>query len=384
MTKPYLSYYGARTIIPVDQSDVDVSLRLARRLYLHQRLGLAPDQLRGLDIVEFGPGTGDNAIVLSNLGARHITLVDGNLASIEAIKNRLDAGLFRCPVTLVHADFTQSNHIGCFDVVVAEGCIPFQRLPGQVFEKLANYIRPGGFGIFTSVSKSGLISELLRRFFVREVLGEKFSPENAENFVSIFSHHLSTLNTVTRNPKDWINDAIFHPWFENGAECFDPVDLISLTGVDFFHASCHPRPLDPGLFYKAVNTDPIGVYLEELKRAIIRSEISCIDHTLTKFINDEMSFAFYSNINDVFDCFRRYELEPNSARKKGLMSALTGLSQTCEECQLDLARGAINEVLSAVTHTSASDKFSAILEFRYVPKFWGRCQYYHLIRRNRT
>jgi predicted RNA methylase len=84
--RPFLDFYAAHHVVPVHYRR-DAAF-VARRTWLLATLGIPPALLRGADVLEFGPGTGDNASVLTSFGPRRYVLVDANPASIEALAAR--------------------------------------------------------------------------------------------------------------------------------------------------------------------------------------------------------------------------------------------------------------------------------------------------------
>ncbi len=95
----YIDYYNKNNIIPVHQ--VINQLHRDRRVALYRTLGLHSLAFRSADILELGPGSGDNAVVLSELGVSSLTLVDGSNPSYEVILSKVKEGLFKCPTNVV-------------------------------------------------------------------------------------------------------------------------------------------------------------------------------------------------------------------------------------------------------------------------------------------
>src|SRR5213078_1999605 len=91
--RAYLDYYGEHGIIPVRQDTADLALHMARRRSLYRHLGLQASSFRNSRVLEFGPGTGDNALYVASCSPASYVLVDGNPASIRAIEDKLERGL---------------------------------------------------------------------------------------------------------------------------------------------------------------------------------------------------------------------------------------------------------------------------------------------------
>jgi predicted RNA methylase len=84
--RPFLDFYAEHHVAPVNYRRDPAFI--ARRTWLLATLGIPPALLRGAEVLEFGPGTGDNASVLASFGPRRYVLVDGNPASLEALASR--------------------------------------------------------------------------------------------------------------------------------------------------------------------------------------------------------------------------------------------------------------------------------------------------------
>ena len=123
--KPYLDYYQHQKFIPVQQDLSDVAAHRARRERLYRYLGIVLALLRGSSVIEFGPGTGDNAAVTSLYGPDEYILVDGHQTAVEMLKKKVEAGEIRgAKVEYVEADLIDYPEGKLYDVVICEGVLP--------------------------------------------------------------------------------------------------------------------------------------------------------------------------------------------------------------------------------------------------------------------
>ena len=88
--RAFLDFYAQHNVVPVHYERDDAFV--ARRTWLSATLGIPPALLRDAHVLEFGPGTGDNAMVTASHGPRRYVLVDANPASLEALHERFPAG----------------------------------------------------------------------------------------------------------------------------------------------------------------------------------------------------------------------------------------------------------------------------------------------------
>lgn len=101
-----LEYYNKYGIIPVNQSVVTENYNLfkMRRVYLYSNLGIPLSLVTGKSIIEFGPGTGDNASVISSFKPSKLDLVDGNIASINRLNTRFGTELGKNKINIHNFD----------------------------------------------------------------------------------------------------------------------------------------------------------------------------------------------------------------------------------------------------------------------------------------
>src|SRR5690349_11112791 len=139
--RAYLDYYGQHGIIPVRQDTADMALHMARRRSLYRHLGLEPRAFRGSRVLEFGPGTGDNALFVASCSPESYVLVDANPASIRAIQEKLESGLLpRDRVVCRESDIRTFTSPTPFDVVLCEGVVGGQRDTEAFVEHVASFV----------------------------------------------------------------------------------------------------------------------------------------------------------------------------------------------------------------------------------------------------
>src|SRR5208283_581872 len=123
--RPYLSYYGDQGIIPVHQDTSDLDRQFACRRALYRQLSIPPLLTLKRRIIEFGPGTGDNALYFAACEPDLLVLVDANPASLQAISEKREQGSFGNEAFECHAsDILEYRDSRAFDLVICEGVIP--------------------------------------------------------------------------------------------------------------------------------------------------------------------------------------------------------------------------------------------------------------------
>jgi hypothetical protein len=82
VSRPFVDFYRENAISPVGQDIADLRRHFERRDSLYRTMGIPSLLLRDRDVLEFGPGSGHNALHTATLGLRSYTLVDGNAVGL--------------------------------------------------------------------------------------------------------------------------------------------------------------------------------------------------------------------------------------------------------------------------------------------------------------
>jgi len=253
--QPYLTYYGKLGIIPVRQNVEDFALHTARRRSLYRLLGLEPRDFRNSSVLEFGPGSGDNALYIAACAPKLYVLVDGNPASIEAISDKIERRLLPPErVECLKSGITQYRDDRRFEVVLCEGVIPMQLNPEAFLSHVASFVAPGGVLAITTLSPASILAEVCRRV-LKPVIGRRFSNDRLllAELVSFFEPDLRSLPGMSRLHEDWVLDNILHPWPQRCT--FTIPEAISTLDRDFDVRGCSPSFIQDWRWYKSIPED---------------------------------------------------------------------------------------------------------------------------------
>ena len=254
-----LDYYGKNNIIPVHQRMPweDFSNFKFQREQLYSSLGLQPGMVEGKKVIEFGPGTGDNARCMVTWNPREVVLVEGNPSSAVCVKELIAIGhLDSSLCTLKECDLYDipppKKSGDQFDIVICEGVINGQKSPEEVLRHVASFVKPGGMLVITTVTPWGVLDQALRRLYLPAIKrrGPSFA-EQVLNASSVFSSHLSFLPT-TKPIEDWVQDAILHPLSAN--YLFSSVEVIDSIGTEFIVTGSSPRIFVDFRWHKSLNS----------------------------------------------------------------------------------------------------------------------------------
>jgi SAM-dependent methyltransferase len=252
--RPFLDFYTSHNIIPVHQDLSDIENHVFRRNYLYRTLGLPPILFKNASVIEFGPGTGDNAVATSLYGLDKYFLVDGNPASVRELNKKRNLGTIKATACeVVESDIHNYRDNNKYDVVICEGLIPGQDRPRQFLDHISSFCARGGVVVFTTISYISLLAEICRRVFRPAILtADKTFERQVQIAAQVFRDHLSTFGVSTRPIEDWVQDNILHDWLVSDGQVFSLMDAVDVFDGRFQFHSSSPRFLVDDRWYKSV------------------------------------------------------------------------------------------------------------------------------------
>jgi len=284
--KAYLDYYKKNNIIPVSQDISNLKKHFGRRTALYMQCGIPPYLIKNKDVLEIGPGTGDNAIFTNYMQPSNYMLIDGNPKSIKSTYEKLSnyfKNISNCD--FVEQDILDFNIDKLFDIVLCEGLISHQQKPKKFLKKISRFVKPGGILLITCVDHVSFLSEMLRRVIGTLLVNNKVSiNENVKILRNYFHSHLSQLNGMSRRIDDWIYDTILQPFCKTTLLSIE--DSIKILYNDFEVYGMSPNFFIDWRWYKQINFDYMfnQLVIEAYKKNI---------HT---FLDYRYEFNFTNNI----------------------------------------------------------------------------------------
>jgi SAM-dependent methyltransferase len=207
----FVAFYEANNISPVSQDITDLSKHFQRRESLFRSLGILPALVKGASVLEFGPGSGHNALYTASLLPHRYDLVEGNLKGVVETRARL-ASLTNSQVLVHHMLFENFRSDSKFDLVWAEGCLPHQTHPLPLLEHVASFLLSGGVLCVSLNNGVSYLSEIMRR-----LLRDRFFDINQDvhkqlhELIPYLQPHLKHLSSMSRPVEDWIMDSVVQP-----------------------------------------------------------------------------------------------------------------------------------------------------------------------------
>jgi len=285
--RPYIDFYKKHKISPVSQDISDLAKHYDRRKYLYRRLGIVSSFIRDRSVIEFGPGSGHNALYTYSLNPSKYVLVDGNptgLKDCEKLFAENFPGQKRHEFVESLIEEYKSDEL--FDLVICEGLIPAQKNPKQFVQTIAEFTNPGGVCIITCADAVGMFTDLLR-CLIGTIVTEKGMPfeEKIEILLTVFKSHLKNLTGMSRPSRDWVVDQIVNKSLWRDSNLFSVKDAIDALDSSFDVYGTSPCIFTDWRWYKDVFGD---------KRALNEMGRNC----------------YLKNIHNFLDY--RYEFDPRS------------------------------------------------------------------------
>ena len=254
----FLDYYKARNIIPTRQDLTELDRHFRRRRALYLSLGIPPQLLAEKRVIEFGPGSGDNAIYTASLDPKEYVFVDANQASVDAVNNKIQTGqLGKTKAQVVKSEMLNYQTESRFDLVIAEAVIPGQDHPEKYLTHIAQFVAQGGIIIQSNNSCTSMFPEVCRRMIKPFVTGLELSfKKQIEFLVDFFQEDLSHLRGMSRLAEDWVLDVILHPW---KAVRFTISDALFALENEFDFLGSSPRFLSDWRWYKQIDGKDPGI-----------------------------------------------------------------------------------------------------------------------------
>jgi SAM-dependent methyltransferase len=321
--RAFVDYYRGLGISPVRQDLTDLDQHFARRHALYHLLGVLPALVRGRDVLEFGPGSGDNALYTASLGPRRYVLVDANPTGLAHVRERLGEMGGAESIDIVESMIESFPSPDRFDLVLAEGLIATQQDPDGLTRRIASFVRGGGgVLVITCVDSASFIAEVYSRILADHVAPRALPVrERVERLRPFFAPRLATLDGMSRSVDDWILDNITQPF---SGRLFGIADALRVCGAEFDVLGSSPRFTIDWRWYKTLRARPFG-------------------------FNERAATSYYANVLNLLDY--RVELPPHDPALGRAVLAVTdrlwrlsGCAETGEPCSLAEAAATLEEL----------------------------------------
>jgi hypothetical protein len=250
--QPYLSYYKKHQISPITKKIENKDQFFMQRSFLYRSLGL-PNSLKTLDVIEFGPGNGVNAVYTNSLHPSKYVLVDGNPTGMRNVRANLATHYSDLTNIETHECLFQDfHHKPLYDLVICENALQGQDI--RFVKMISDNVKMNGVLCITCNDAASILSETLRSL-VGWTLSQEIDSfdKKVELLVGSFSKHLDSLKFVGRSYADWVCDSILHrihldlPLHSIG-------DVLSSLSDHFVFQGSSPRFMSDFRWYRSVGS----------------------------------------------------------------------------------------------------------------------------------
>lgn len=177
------------------------------------KLKFPTELFRGKKVIDFGCGTGEVDVVLANWGA-HVEGFDFNEISIERANRLRTLFDLSSQTTFSMGDIdTYPYQSGTYDLSVSFGVIAHVPDQENMFRRMADACKKGGFVMLGYIEDSGLIQRLLHRAIVM-ANSDKSDADIFRIAKACFSEHIErSVKYGGRSAEGVINDYLVNPHY---------------------------------------------------------------------------------------------------------------------------------------------------------------------------
>ena len=373
--RPFVDFYRELEISPVHQDVSDPEKHLARRAALYRQLGIPPLYVRERSVIEFGPGSGYNALYTASLRPKRYVLVEHNPRGIADMRELFARfSLERMEIVSSLAEDFQTDDR--FALVIAEGMLPYAVGPIGLVQKIATFVEPGGLLIVTCVDGPGALDTIVRRAIGWRVVAPEIpARERVAPLVEIFDAHLRALPGRSRPTEDWVLDNVVQPFT---GSLFSIPDALGALDSDFDAFGGSPHFVADWRWYKAI-PDDVGANAFTLS-AYRRTILNFLDYRNALPPHDE---ALGALVIDRCNLMYRLMQRRESAGEETLGEFVAALREVSNAVRT-LAPLTAASLDAAVTFLETPGKPDWTLLDPFVPYFSRGAQYVSLIRRGKA
>ena len=338
------------------------------RAALYMSLGIVPCFLEDKTILELGPGSGHNSIFTADLQPRKYVLVDGGEAILSAAKKRLrKAEIPESRMRYVQSLFEDYQPDECFDLVIAEACIPMQENPAAMLKKISSHVRPGGVLLITTISPVSYFSEILRRLGRDIQMNASTKPEEQLKLLRrLYQSHLDTLSGLGRSVDDWLLDNIVQPL--DVQKLLSISDAIQALMDNFEFLGASPRLVTDWRWHKTM-TDKSPHFNDTALNSYFSTNINLFDYRFeTHYHSPETGKLLEIECSKVWDLMIAIENKEDTDWQ-AVWSALDCVSRVVSE----IGPKTLPALDEAYKWIKTGAPIANLLEF---PHWWGRGQQY--------
>jgi ubiquinone/menaquinone biosynthesis C-methylase UbiE len=193
-SKPFLTFYNQIGRVPTETSAPKKLAKLeVSKNKLYETLGIQSKFLQCQDVLEIGPGSGENIFRLLKFSPKSLSILDGSPFILKNLRSKI-AEQSNCEVNIILGDANEYSSEIKYDLIVVEGVLPFQNSPFHMLKNILNLLRVDGTIIVTTNDEFSVFSEVCRRYISKRIFKNlKNTEENVKLLLDFFQkiYHIS-------------------------------------------------------------------------------------------------------------------------------------------------------------------------------------------------
>jgi SAM-dependent methyltransferase len=330
------AYYREQPILPtfadLRTAEAFASYATARAAMLRDKAGLPPEAFAGRDVLEFGPDSGENALVFASWGAR-MSLVEPNAAAHGPINDYFDRfGMRGALRDLASMEVLAYRSDERFDFIVAEGFIYTVQPTRAWLDVFHRHLRPGGRFLVTYYERHGALIELLlstihRMHRRRTGLG----PVAAAR--AIYAAKWDAI-PHTRAFESWVMDVLENPYLDPMLFVDARVFLDDLEACGFELATAHPHYDDVLAIDWHKRVVPRAERIARAKRHLERSTLSFLAGRKLYIVDAAVASGVRQTADALIADVAALREADDAGRVGRCITALHALASTANEASL--------------------------------------------------
>lgn len=369
----FVSFYNSFGSVPVRQEVKKGNEHFNRRRGLYLQLGIPPAMVENCRVLEFGPGSGDNALYTASLKPKLYKFVEGSNVGFKYLESRINNGDYRAAssIELEQCLIEDYRDEGDYDLVLAEGLLPGQDNPSVLLDKVSKYVRPGGVLVITTATYVSLLADVMRRMLL-PFFNSNDDEQKMVRLCQFFAPHLGHLKFVSRMTEDWVADVILHPWGNNYQ--FSVEEAATTLKNNFEYLGASPTFKQDWRWYKELindNNDSISDLITQYQSL----EINLLNKNEPSHVSDaQMSASIKAKVEKLYNTHHSVWESADAALWQDMLQLLRDICCQINDSQ-PITSKAIVDYIEAVEKLLTGKSIESV-SFDSFASFWGRSQQY--------
>jgi SAM-dependent methyltransferase len=365
--RPFVDFYRKHGISPVAQDISDLDRHYERRDSLYRLLGIPPRFVAERDVIEFGPGSGYNAIATASYGPRRYVFVDANPTGIGRLRELFVEHAPDLRIEIVDSLIERYESEERFDLVICEGVIPFQHEPKAFARHVARSAKPGGVISLTTIDAASFMGDLGRRLLADKLVSPALAaPQRVELLAPIFRAQLAGLAGMSRPVEDYLYDNIVQPLHGHMFSIADAIAALEGTG-DFYGSS--PQFVTELRWFKTLYAEARDFNARAID-AYRRNVANLLDSRVTLAPHEpEVGDALLALADEIYRLMQAFEasgaatMDQIASRVAALADTVAPLSAPTRAALAELAEALASPRLEALPNGSFASYFGRGMQY---------------------